>query len=178
VSTQLAFTLVIALTALERLAEVRLSLRNAAWSFARGGVEHGREHFPAMVALHTAFLVAMPLEVWALERPFLPLVAVPAALLAVGSQALRWWCITTLGPRWNTRVIIVPGLAPVRSGPYRFIAHPNYVAVVIEGLALPLLHGAWLTAAAFTALNALLLRERLRVEDAALATLPSPEAAP
>ncbi len=177
-STQLAFTLVIALTALERLAEVRLSLRNAAWSFARGGVEHGREHFPAMVALHTAFLVAMPLEVWALERPFLPLVAVPAALLAIGSQALRWWCITTLGPRWNTRVIIVPGLAPVRSGPYRFIAHPNYVAVVIEGLALPLLHGAWLTAAAFTALNALLLRERLRVEDAALATLPSPEAAP
>jgi methyltransferase len=166
-----AFLALIALTAAERLVEVRVSLRNAAWSFARGGVEHGRGHYPAMVVLHTAFLVAAPLEVLLLGR------AAPAAwplllVAALGCQALRWWCIQTLGPRWNTRVIVVPGLPRVTGGPYRFFSHPNYLVVALEGVVLPLVHGAWLTALAFTALNALLLRVRLRVEDAALRTLP------
>jgi methyltransferase len=93
--------------------------------------------------------------------------------LVVASQALRWWCIVTLGPRWNTRVIVVPGLPPVRSGPYRLIAHPNYVAVVVEGVALPLMHGCWMTAVVFTALDAVLLAVRLRVENRALASLPT-----
>ena len=93
-------------------------------------------------------------------------------VLVVASQALRWWCITTLGPRWNTRVIVVPGLSPVRSGPYRMLRHPNYVAVVVEGVALPLVHAAWITALVFTVLNAALLTARIRTEDAALATLP------
>jgi methyltransferase len=92
------------------------------------------------------------------------------ALVAV-AQALRWWCIATLGPQWNTRVIVVPDHAPVRTGPYRFLAHPNYVAVVVEGIALPLIHACWITAAGFTILNAALLRVRLRVENDALATL-------
>ena len=87
-------------------------------------------------------------------------------------QALRWWCIATLGPRWNTRVIVVPGLAPVRSGPYRWLSHPNYVAVVAEGVALPLVHASWVTALVFTIANAGLLAVRLRAENAALATLP------
>jgi methyltransferase len=94
-------------------------------------------------------------------------------LLVLGSQALRWWCIATLGRRWNTRVIVVPGLAPERAGPYLWLRHPNYVAVVVEGAALPLVHAAWITAVAFTALNAALLAVRIRVEEAALATLPS-----
>jgi methyltransferase len=89
----------------------------------------------------------------------------------VASQALRWWCIATLGRRWNTRVIVVPGLAPVTSGPYRFLAHPNYVAVVVEGIALPLVHEAWLTALVFTGANAALLTVRIRAENAALRTL-------
>ena len=88
------------------------------------------------------------------------------------TQALRWWCIATLGRRWNTRVIIVPGMVPVQKGPYRIISHPNYVAVVVEGIALPLVHAAWITAVVFTVLNAILLTVRIRVEDAALATLP------
>ena len=90
------------------------------------------------------------------------------------AQALRWWCITTLGRRWNTRVIVVPGLPPVTRGPYRLFSHPNYVAVVVEGVALPLVHGAWITAAVFTVLNAALLSVRIRVENAALRTLPEP----
>ena len=84
------------------------------------------------------------------------------------SQVLRWWCVTTLGPRWNTLVIVVPQTSLVRQGPYRWLHHPNYVAVVVEGVALPLVHTAWLTAAGFTLANALLLTVRIRVENAAL----------
>ena len=90
----------------------------------------------------------------------------------VASQALRWWCISTLGRRWNTRVIVVPDLAPVRSGPYRLMSHPNYVAVVVEGVALPLVHASWITALVFTLANAALLTVRIRAEDLALSTLP------
>ena len=165
------FVVVVALVALERLAELIVSQRNAAWSFARGGQETGQGHYPAMVALHTGFLVAMLVEAL-VRRPEVPsaLAWSMLALVAV-AQALRWWCIATLGPQWNTRVIVVPDLAPVRTGPYRFLAHPNYVAVVVEGIALPLIHACWITAAGFTILNAALLRVRLRVENDALATL-------
>jgi methyltransferase len=84
------------------------------------------------------------------------------------SQLLRWWCIATLGHRWNTRVIVVPHAPLVREGPYRWLHHPNYVAVVAEGLALPLVHTAWVTAVAFTLANAFVLRARLQVENSAL----------
>lgn len=174
---RLLFDVVVALTALERLLELVVSTRNARWSFERGGVESGRGHFPPMVALHTGLLVACVVEVHALDRPFLPWLGWPALALVVASQALRWWCIGTLGPRWNTRVIIVPGLPPVTRGPYRWLQHPNYVAVVVEGLALPLLHTAWVTALAFTVLNAvLLLGFRIPAEERALAQLPGPRA--
>jgi methyltransferase len=172
VSGLTAFVVVVALVAVERLAELVLSRRNAAWSFARGGVESGRGHYRVMVALHSGFLVAMLVEA-VVRRPEVPPALAWSMLgLVLASQALRWWCIVTLGPRWNTRVIVVPGLPPVRSGPYRLLAHPNYLAVVVEGLALPLVHGCWITAAAFTVLNAALLTVRLRVENAALASLP------
>ena len=167
-----AFVVVVALVAVERLAELVLSQRNAAWSFARGGVETGRGHYRVMVALHSGLLVAMLVEA-VVRRPEVPPALAWSMLgLVLASQALRWWCIVTLGPRWNTRVIVVPGLPPVRSGPYRLLAHPNYLAVVVEGLALPLVHGCWITAAAFTVLNSVLLTVRLRVENAALASLP------
>ncbi len=153
----------------ERLAELVVSARNARWSFARGGVESGRGHFPPMVALHTALLVACVAEVGIADRPFLPWLGWPMLVLVLGSQALRWWCIASLGPRWNTRVIVVPGLPLVSRGPYRWLRHPNYVAVVLEGLALPLVHTAWVTALAFTVLNAvLLLGFRLPAEERAL----------
>jgi methyltransferase len=84
---------------------------------------------------------------------------------------LRWWCITVLGHQWNTRVIVVPGLARIERGPYRWMRHPNYVAVVLEGIALPLVHSSWITAVAFTVLNAFLLRRRIRVENQALLSL-------
>lgn len=171
------FVVLVALTGAERVAELVVSARHARWSLARGGVESGRGHFPPMVALHTGLLVACVAEVLLADRPFLPWLGWPAFVLVLGSQGLRWWCIATLGPRWNTRVIVVPGLPLVRRGPYRFLAHPNYVAVVVEGIALPLVHTAWVTALAFTALNAvLLLGFRIPAEERALraATDPAP----
>lgn len=168
----LAFTVLVLLVGLERVAELVVSVRNAAWSRERGGVESGQGHFPFMVVLHTGLLAGALAEAW-LRRPDVPSVLAWSMLaLVVASQALRWWCIATLGRRWNTRVIVVPGLAPVRSGPYRLLSHPNYVAVVVEGVALPLVHAAWITAVVFTVLNAGLLAVRIRTEEAALATLP------
>jgi methyltransferase len=165
------FTVVVALVALERLAELVISNRNAAWSLRHGGRETGRRHYAVMVVLHSGLLVGMLVEAW-VRRPDVPAALAWSMLaLAVGSQALRWWCITTLGVRWNTRVIVVPDLPLVRSGPYRLLSHPNYVAVVLEGVALPLVHAAWVTAAVFTVANAVLLTVRLRVENSALATV-------
>ena len=167
-----AFTVLVLLVGLERVAELVVSTRNAAWSLERGGVETGRGHYPVMVVLHTGLLAGALAEAW-LRRPHVPSgLAWSMLLLVLGSQALRWWCITTLGRRWNTRVIVVPGLAPVAAGPYRWLRHPNYVAVVVEGFALPLVHAAWVTATVFTIANAVLLTVRIRTENAALATLP------
>lgn len=164
------YLLLLGLVAAERIAELAVARRNARWSLARGAREHGRGHYPAMVALHTALLVGCAVEPWVAGRPFVPPLGWSALALAVAAQGLRWWCITTLGPRWNTRVLVVPGLPLVAGGPYRLLRHPNYVAVVVEGAALPLVHSAWLTAAGFTALNAALLAVRVRCEDTALTT--------
>jgi methyltransferase len=173
--SQALFTALVLAVGLERLAELVVSRRNAAWSVARGGVESGRGHYPAMVVLHTGLLVGALVEVWVADPPFLPWLGWPALALVLASQGLRWWCISTLGPRWNTRVIVVPGLPLVTSGPYRWFSHPNYVAVVVEGVALPLVHTAWVTAVVFTVLNAALLTVRLRVENRALAAAPGPD---
>jgi methyltransferase len=159
----LAFLLLIGA---ERLFEVALSRRNAARAIARGGRESGQAHFPAMVALHTAFLVSCAVESGI--RTFPGALGWAALAGALGAQALRYWAIASLGDRWNVRVIVVPGEPPVQRGPYRFLRHPNYAAVVVEILAVPLIHGCWLTAAAFSALNAVVLRARIRAEEAAL----------
>ena len=155
----------------ERLAELVLAQRNLAWSRARGGVEIGAGHYPVMVILHLALLVGCVVEVIVMQRPFIPALAWPMLALVVAAQGLRWWCITTLGRQCNTRVVVIPGAPRIDGGPYRWISHPNYVAVAIEGLALPLVHSAWVTALAFTTLNAALLSTRVSVENSALARL-------
>jgi methyltransferase len=166
------FTLLIVAVGLERIAELVVSKRNAAWSFARGAVETGRRHYVVMVVLHTGLLVGALVEVWLRRPTFVPALGWTMLALVLAAQALRWWCIATLGRQWNTRVIVVPGLPRVTGGPYRFTSHPNYVAVVLEGFALPLVHSAWITALVFTLGNAVLLAVRIRVEDRALASMP------
>ena len=164
-----AYLALLAALALERVHELRRSRRNAAWAFARGGVEVGRGHYAVMAALHTAFLAGCAAEVLLLDRPFRAALGVPMLALAAIAQGLRYWAIATLGPRWNVRVIAIPGAPAVTTGPYRFLRHPNYAAVVLEGFAVPLVHGAWITALVFSVANAALLAVRIRCEERALA---------
>jgi methyltransferase len=167
------FTALILLTGAERIVELVVSRRNAGWAFARGGVESARRQMPWMVALHIGLLLGALVEVWVLGRPFVPALGWPMLAIALLCQAARWWIVAALGRRWNTRVIVVPGMAPVATGPYRFgwLRHPNYLVVAIEGVALPLVHTAWITAVVFTMLNAVLLFGfRIPAEEKALAS--------
>jgi len=168
VSSTAAYLALLGALGAERLFELRLSARHAAWALARGGVEEGRRHFLFMKGLHTAFLLACAAEVVLCQRPFVPTLGVPMLALALAAQGLRYWAVRSLGPHWNVRVIVVPGAAAVTRGPYRFLRHPNYLAVVIEGFAVPLIHGAWWTALGFSLLNACLLVVRIRCEERAL----------
>ena len=166
--TRLLYTILVATVAVGRLIELRIAERHRRSLLERGGVEAGAGHYPWMVALHTAFLISCLLEVWLLDRPFIPVLAGAMLVLLALAVALRWWVIATLGERWTTRIIFLPGASPITGGPYRFLCHPNYLAVAAEIAALPLVHTAWLTALAFTVLNAWLLRVRIRAEEAAL----------
>jgi methyltransferase len=162
------YALLVVIT-LERLAELVVSQRHATELLRRGGVEYGQRHFPVMVVLHLALLIGCWVEPIVCHRDFVPALGYSMIALVVAANVLRWWCISTLGTRWSARVIVLPGLPLVDTGPYRWFSHPNYVAVVIEGAALPLAGSAWITAVTFTVLNAALLTVRLRCETRALA---------
>jgi methyltransferase len=168
VVTRALFTGLVAAVAAERCFELWLSRRNAAWARQAGALEYGAGHLRWMKVLHTAFFVAAPAEVWLASRPFIPALGIACLVLVLLAQALRYWAIATLGRRWNVAVLVLPGVPAVNSGPFRYLKHPNYVAVVIEGLALPALHSAFITAGVFTLLNAWLLRVRIRCEESAL----------
>jgi methyltransferase len=158
----------LALLVLERLAELALSRRNVRASLAAGGWEEGRRHYPLLVLFHAGFLAACFAEPLLWPRAW-PLAASLAALGgAVLAQALRWWAVASLGARWSTRIVVRPGLPLVRRGPYRWLSHPNYLAVALEVLAVPLIGGAVVTAALGSALNGALLAIRIRAEERAL----------
>lgn len=149
---------------IQRLGELFLSRRNTAALLAKGARETGAEHYPYMVALHAAWIGGL----WLLasDRP-VNLVWFGIFMLL---QILRLWVLATLKERWTTRIIVLPEAPLVRSGPYRFIRHPNYAVVAGEIAVLPLAFGMPLYAAAFTILNALMLAIRIRAENAALKT--------
>jgi len=163
----------ILLTGGERIVELVVSKRNAALALSRGGREYGQRHFPWMVALHTGLLLACIAEVVLAGRPFIPALGWPMLAIALLCQVGRYSVIHSLGAQWNTRVIVIPGAARVRArGLYRLMPHPNYVIVAVEGVALPLVHTAWVTAITFTVLNAvLLLGFRIPTENRALKEL-------
>jgi methyltransferase len=167
--SRVAYTLLVAAVALARLAELRLAERNRRRLLARGAVEAAPGHYPAMVALHATWLPACVLEVWLWRRPFIPALALVALPLLAAAFALRYWVIATLGERWTTRILALPGAPLVERGPYRWLRHPNYLAVTVEIAALPLVHTAWWTAAVFSLANAAVLAVRIRAEEAALA---------
>ncbi len=165
--------LAVALVATQRLLELALARRNERKARAKGAVERGRRHYPFIVALHTLWLVSTFVE-GSLRGPEFPAFwPLPLALFLL-VQPLRYWAIFSLGESWNTKILVVPGAKLVRRGPYRYLNHPNYVAVVVEILTFPLIFGAWVTALVFTALNAVLLSVRIREENHALAELSGP----
>lgn len=168
--TRLLFAGFVAGLGLQRLLELRLSRRNEGRMRQRGGREHTPETYRWILTLHAAWFAAMLLEVFAGRRRFRPWLALPALGVFAAGQALRLTAIHTLGWRWSTRVMTVPGPggARVRHGIYRYIRHPNYLGVELEILAAPLLHSAYLTSAVFGVANALLLRDRIRREEQAL----------
>ncbi|MFD9391125.1 isoprenylcysteine carboxyl methyltransferase family protein [Streptomyces sp. NPDC060000] len=154
--------------AVERLTELWLSWKHARWAKSLGGLEFGRGHFPFMVAAHVGLFAGVLTEVASGPRHFVPLVGGPALCVQVLVHAGRWWCVRSLGRHWNTRVIVVPGLPLVRRGPYRWFRHPNYLLVAVEGVTLPLVFTAWMTALLFTTANMAILTVRLRIENVAL----------
>jgi methyltransferase len=160
---RLAIYVILALVAVQRLAEVVYANRNTKVLLARGATEIGRRHYPLIVLLHASWLAAIVV--------FLPHNAAIHWLwftLFLILQGLRVWVLATLGPYWTTRIISLPGAPLVRKGPYRFIRHPNYTVVAGEIAALPLAFGEWQVALVFTVLNGLMLAWRIRAEDAAL----------
>lgn len=157
----------LALLALQRGAELALSKHHARRLVSRGAREFGRRHFVMFVALHALYPLLLLAEVSLLGAR--PPAAWPAWLMIwLAAQGLRVWAIASLGTFWNVRVWVVPGAAPVARGAYRFMRHPNYVAVIAEFIAAPLMFGAWRTALACSVLNAVALLIRIPAEERAL----------
>jgi methyltransferase len=151
----------------QRLLELRLSSRNRRRLLARGGREIRPETYRTMVALHALFLLSLGLESYPWRVPAdIRTTGSFAALAAV--TALRYWAIASLGEYWNTRIVVVPGARVVRTGPYRYLRHPNYLVIVLEFLLLPLLMRAPATLVVFSLANLPVLRQRIRIEEEAL----------
>ncbi len=173
--SELAFLLLVIAVAGQRLVELRISRRHEAALRARGATEHAPRQMLPMTLLHSAWLVAAPVEVWLLDRPLLPWLAIIAFIVFMTGQALRLAAMRALGPRWTVKIITVAE-EPVAGGIFRYLRHPNYLGVVLEIAALPLIHGAWLTATIASVLNGLLLWRRIKAEERALASTSDYEA--
>jgi len=164
-----AFVAIVIVVALQRLLEVRVSRRHEAELTRRGGVEHVPEQMPVMVAVHTLWLLSMLLEVWLWKRASVPWLGVSALIVFGIGQVLRLTAIHALGARWTVKVFTLPNEPRVKAGVFRYLSHPNYIGVVLEIAALPLIHGAWLTSLVFSIANGLLLAWRIPAEERALA---------
>ena len=161
------FTALVAFLIAQRVFELMLAEKNRRWSMAHGGVESGQQHYLVIVGMHVLYYGSLIFERHYFSRAWNPAWPLWLGVLVL-AQALRIWVIVTLGPLWNTRIIVIPGRSLVGSGPYRFVRHPNYVAVSVELAAVALLCGAYVTAFCFTIANVLVLRVRIREEELAL----------
>jgi methyltransferase len=173
----IVYLALLAMVGVLRLVELRISRRHQRELLGRGIEKRADPQFRWMVILHTVVLAGAAIEVIVLRRPFLRDLAAPMAVLFLLATALRWWVIHTLGAHWNVEVMASGPLGVVTSGPFRWVRHPNYLAVFIELVALPLIHTAWITALVAAVGNAWVLRHRLRVEEPVLDADPAYRAA-
>jgi methyltransferase len=163
--------------ALLRLLELRISKRHQKEMGARGAAKVDEPKFRWMVLVHTAVLLGAALEVVLMRRPFIPWLAGPMFVVFLAANAVRWWVIRSLGEHWNVQVVDSTRLGVVTSGPFRYVRHPNYAAVFAELMALPLIHTAWITAAAGTIAHIAVLAQRLSTEERVLFANPDYRAA-
>jgi methyltransferase len=169
---QIAYCLLLVAVGLERCVELVVSRRHQRLLAARGVAKIREPHFQWMVLLHAGVLLAAGLEVVLLQRPLIPVLAWTMGVLFVLATALRWWVIGSMSEHWNVEVMASARLGVVTRGPYHWVRHPNYVAVILELIALPLIHTAWVTAAVGTIANLWILHGRLEVEESALQAVP------
>lgn len=174
--SQIAYLCLLALVAIVRLVELRISQKHQRTMIAEGALRVPERRYSAMVLLHTGVLAGAALEAVFLRRPFIPALAAPMCVLFVASNAVRVWVIRTLGKHWNVQVMNSAPLGVVSSGPYRWVRHPNYSAVFVELIALPLIHTAWITAIGAAIGNAWVLHSRLSAEDRMLLSNPAYQA--
>lgn len=175
-SVYLFLALLLAVAAL-RIFELRISKRHQQQMASRGAAKVKDPYFRWMAMFHTVVLSGAAAEVILLHRPFIPALALPMFLLFVAANLVRWWVIRTLGEHWNVQVVDSTKLGFVASGPFRYVRHPNYAAVFLEMLALPLIHTAWITALAGALAHMIVLALRLSVEDPVLLSNPDYAAA-
>jgi len=173
----IAFLALLAAVGLLRLLELRISRRHQREMIARGAAKVDEPRFRWMVLLHTAVLIGAALEVVLLKRPFLPALAATMFVIFLAANVVRWWVIRTLGNHWNVQVVDSTSLGVVTSGPFRYVRHPNYAAVFSEMVALPLIHTAWITAAAGALAHIVVLAQRLSTEERVLFANPEYRAA-
>jgi methyltransferase len=168
-----AYLALLAVVGLLRLVEIGISKRNQRWLISQGVEKVSEPRFRWMVLFHAGILVSAGLEVVLLHRPFLPALGLAMGAVFVLANGVRWWVIGTLARHWNVGVMASVQLGVVTSGPYRWVRHPNYLAVFLELLALPLIHTAWLTALVGSMFHVAILRQRVRVEESTLLANPA-----
>lgn len=161
------FYIIIFLVIAQRLTEVFIAKRNEKWMLSQGAYEVGTSHYPYMIALHSSFFLFLIVEVVTNNSSLSPLFPL-FFILFIAVQALRIWCLRSLGPFWNTKIIILPGAEVVKKGPYVYFRHPNYAVVCLEIVLLPLMFQAYFTAFCFTLLNITMLSVRIPIEEKAL----------
>jgi len=166
------FWIIIAILAIQRLLELLIARRNEKYARAKGAREYDEKGYKVIVLMHIAFFISLISEYIYLGKTLSHYWA-PLLIIFLLAQVLRYWAISSLGYYWNTKILITPKTSPINQGPYKYIRHPNYLAVVAEIAVIPLIFSCYLTAIIFTLLNFIALRRRIRIEEQALSTLDS-----
>jgi len=156
------FIIFITFLILQRLSELFIAHRNEKWLLSQGAVQYGQEHYPFMIALHTLFIVSIITEYILCGQPSISWIFLVLFLLVL---SFKFWALSSLGKYWNTKIYRIPGVYPIKKGPYKFLKHPNYMEVVCEIAIIPLVFHLYYTTILFTVLNAAMLAVRIKVEN-------------
>ncbi|MCH7517776.1 MAG: hypothetical protein IH964_01945 [Candidatus Dadabacteria bacterium] len=156
----------------QRVSELLLAKRNERVARVKGAVEYDEKGYKVIVLMHIFFFISLISEYILLART-LSNFWVPLLILFIIAQILRYWAISTLGYYWNTKILVTPNTSPIRTGPYKYLNHPNYLSVILEIAVIPLIFSCYITSMIFTLLNLVLLKRRMRIEEQALSTMKS-----